>query len=294
MPAGPTAAVGTAVTNYTADSLANWIRDVWVPEIGIAAYEEMRIGNNFKRLPAPEGRVLYRKHANLGRNTMAIGGDGSNLTASGQVESVVQGLPQTSYVYVRTNQNAIVRMTQDPQDIFRRSIEMSLAEGVDVACGVKATDLTNIVGSSADNITEALLQDAIVRSATSMKMEFDPGQDELLFCMHPHQIDDVISISNWTNAQVRGDGETPVVKGMILRANGTRFVETGNIAQTGGNTFNNPIFRPNVTFGIGFNQEATVLYQEFLLEKRLIGWVDFALITCWDNYGVNFKTTIAA
>jgi hypothetical protein len=30
-----------------------------------------------------------------------------------------------------------------------------------------------------------------------------------------------------------------------------------------------------------------------LLEKRIVGWVDFALITCWDNYGVNFKTTVA-
>jgi hypothetical protein len=280
---------------YVPSDVAAWIRDVWQPEIGIAAYEEMRIGNNFKKLPAPEGKVHYRKHKNLTRNTLASTGDyAASLSPSGNEETEVTGLPQTSYVYVRTSMQTIARMMNNPVDIFRKSIEMSIAEGIDVACGVKTTDLTQLVGSSADNISEALLQDAIVKAARSMKSEFNPGSSDLIFCIAPEQIDDILSISNWTSAQIRGDGENPVVKGMIVRANGVKFIETGNIATTGGNTFNNPIFVPNVTFGIGYNQEPTVKVEEYLLEKRIVGWVDFALITCWDNYGVNFKTTTAA
>ena len=268
----------------------------------------MRIGNHFKRLQAPEGKVHYRKHLNLQRYTLAEGSIGTDYTAitgggvtpsgslipSGHTEIDITAVPQTSYIYVRTNINAIARMVNDPTDIFRRSVEMSLAEGVDYVCAGKAIDLTNVVGSNADNITEPLLQDAIVKAAVSMKMEFNPGQDELLFGMHPNQIDDILGIANWVQAQVRGDGENPVVRGMVLRANGVQFVETGNINSTGGNTYNNPIFVPNVTFGIGFNQEATVKMEDYLMEKRIVGWVDFAVLTLWDNYGVNYKTTIAA
>ena len=169
-----------ALTNgvYSTGDAAVWIREVWEPEIGIAAYEEMRIGNNFKRIQAPEGKVHYRKHANLQRYSFGGPGTdqgvGATLNSSGNVEVEVTGLPQTSYIYVRTNLNTIARMIQDPTDIFRQSVEMSLAEGVDVACGAKITDLTQIVGSAADNITEALLQDAIVKAAKSMKSQFTP------------------------------------------------------------------------------------------------------------------------
>lgn len=282
-------------TVYTVSQLDVWLRDVWIPEIGVAAYEEPRIGSHFKRIMAPEGIVHYRKHIGFSRSTFAAGShNDSGLTAQANDEIEVTGTPQTSYIYVRTTLPAIARMMNDPTDMFRKSMESSLQEGIDVACGVKATDLTNIVGSSADNITEALLQDAIVRAAVAMKEEFQPGVDELLFCFHPNQIDDVLAITNWTHAEKRGDGETPIAKGMILRANGVRFVETGNVAMTGSNTYNNPIFVPNKTFGIGFNQEATVKFEEQLMEKRLLGWVDFALLTMWENYGINYKTTIAA
>jgi hypothetical protein len=279
---------------YSASQLAIWLRDVWIPEIGVCAYEEPRIGSHFKRVMAPEGKVHYRKHIGFTTASFATGVDNDGLSPQANTEQEIVGTPQTSYVYVRTTLQAIARMMNDPSDLFRKSMESALAEGVDKACGNQCTDLTNLVGSSADNVTEALLQDAIVRAAVAMKEDFNPGVDELVFCFHPNQIDDILAISNWTHAEKRGDGENPIVKGMILRANGVKFIETGNVKMTGLNTFNNPIFVPNRTFGIGFNQEATVKMEELLMEKRLLGWVDFALLSMWADYGVNFKTTIAA
>lgn len=285
---------------YTATDINNWIRQVWQPEIGIATYEEMRVGNHFKRLEAPEGQINYRKHLNLQVNTLAAsshGADysaGAGLQASGSLEAVVSGTPQTSYVYVRVTLPAIARLMRDPTDIFRKSIEMALAEGIDVVCAALFADLTAVHGAYTDNITEAVLQDAVVSCAVNMKSDFTPGQTEVLFAFHPHQIDDILGITNWTHADIRGDGENPIVKGMILRANGVRFIETGNIDDNGGTGFINGIFKADKTFGIGYNQETTVKYEEYLLEKRLIGWVDFAVLTCWEDYGVQYRTTAAA
>src|SRR5262245_13100251 len=133
---------------YTPTQAANWTQEVWTPEINIAPYEEMRVEPTFKRLGKVGERVHVRKHANLARIQPADGTAliGSTVTFSGTTEAEVTGTPVTIYIVTVTNQNTIARMIQDPRDTFRRSIDMSIAEGVDVQCATKIDDLVNNVG----------------------------------------------------------------------------------------------------------------------------------------------------
>jgi len=279
---------------YTPTTAAAWIKEVWEPEIGIAAYEEMRIAPLFKRLKAVQGKVHFRKHANLARTAAAEGSALLGLTYSGTTEVQVTKQPNTTYIATAVNMNVIARMTEDPADTFRKSIEMSLAEGVDVACGTAIDDLVNVQGNGTVQVTEGTFLDALVVLGENAKSLFKPGTTRGAFCFHTRQIDDVIvSTQNWSQAQITGQSTTPISSGWLKSVYGVDMYETGNIQNVAG-AFHNGLFIPDLTFGIGYNQTPTIRSEERDLALLVIGWVDSAVITLWDIYGVDYNTTVAA
>ena len=280
---------------YTPTQAANWTQEIWTPEINIAPYEEMRIEPTFKRLGKVGEKIHVRKHANLARVQPS---DSTQLvdspTYSGTTEVEVTGTPVTLYVIAATNQNTIARMMNDPRDTFRRSIDMSLAEGVDVACAAKIDDLVAVVGGVGQNVTEATFLDGLVQLAASGKNSFVPGQTRGVFVFHTFQFDDVVdSTKGWNQYQIRGDQDVSVRTGMINRAYGIDFVESGNIQSIGG-VFHNGLYIPEFTFGIGYNAPITPS-----IEQRNLGWlvkgiVDFGVVTIWDVIGADYQTQTAA
>ena len=281
---------------YTPTQAVAWIKDVWEPEIGIAAYEEMRVAPFFKRLQAIAGTVHYRKHANLQRQALANGASArlEQLTFSGQAETQVTKTPQTSYIAVSTNLNTIARLMDNPSDTFRTSIEMSIAEGVDVVAATAFDDLVTVQGNGAAQVTEATFLDALVNLGEQAKSLWKPGTTRGVFIFHTRQVDDVlVSTQNWSQAQITGRNETPISSGWLKSVYGCDFFETGNIQNIGA-TFHNGLFVPELTFGIGYNQKPTIISQESGIAIVLIGWTDFAAMTLWDVYGVDYNTTVAA
>ena len=280
---------------YTPTQALQWLEDVWTPEIELAAYEEMRVEPFFRSLGKTGATIHLRKHANLARVEPLVGTSlVDTLIYSGAVEVDVEASPVTHYVAVAINLNTIARMMQNPQDTFRRSIEMSLGEGVDVECAKKFDDLVAVVGGVGQNITEATFLDAIVSLAEMAKGEFKPGTTKAVFVIHPRQIDDVIdSTKGWSQYQIRGDQGSPVSKGWLSSAYGVDFIESGNIQNIGA-LFHNGLFIPQKTFGIGYNQVPTVKMDSRNLGNLVIGMVDFAVMTAWDVYGVDYQTQTAA
>jgi hypothetical protein len=276
----------------TGASAAVWIQDRWRPGLAMAAYEKMKVAPHFDKLGSVGGKIHVMKFANLARNTLLGTTEGSNLSKSGQVEVEVTATPQTSYVFSEVNLNTIARMMFDPSDKFRSNIEMSIAEGVDVACAKLATDMVSVVvGSNAVGVTEATFRNLNSRLAESAKGYFEQGVTEPSFICHSRQIDDVMGDPAFTQYQYRGDG-TPLVKGWVLRAHGASFYNSGNIQNTAG-TMRNMLLIDGLTMGIGYNQTPDVKYEEFLLSKRIIGWTDFAVLTIWQEYGGRYDTTPA-
>lgn len=280
---------------YTPTQAINWTQDVWTPEINIAAYEEMRIEPTFLRLGKVGERVHVRKHANLARQTAADGTALINLTTySGAVEAEVTGTPTTIYIITVTNQNTIARMMQDPRDTFRRSIDMSIAEGVDVACALKIDDLVNIVGGVGQNVTEATFLDGMVVLAENAKGEFTPGKTKAVFVFHTRQLDDVIdSTKGWNQYQIRGDQDNAISNGMINSAYGFDFIESGNIQNVGA-LFHNGMYIPQKTFGIGYNMPITPSIEQRDFAWLVKGIVDFSAVTIWDVYGADYNTQTVA
>jgi hypothetical protein len=279
---------------YTPGSTSggNLTPQVWAREIEMAVYEPQVMAPLCKRLEKTGEQLHVRKFGTLGRTTPASTDALLNLTYSIGTDTEVTATPQTSYVALALNLNFLVRMLQDPTDEFRTAAESSVAEGIDVVVCTLADDLTTTVGGVGQNVTEATFLDGLVSLKNSAKQKAMPGNRVFIF--HHNQLDDVIpSTQNWTQYQIRGDGKSPVVTGELKEVYGFKLLESGNIQNVGA-LFHNPLFVPDHTFGLAYNQTPTVKVEERDLARLVICWADFAAVTIHSDRGVDYLTQVTA
>lgn len=283
------AVTGTAYQTTTGDK---FLPEEW-DAIDVLAYEEAVFYNKIT-----EHKRLYKKlhiplHANLSRNTLSAGSDGTGVTYSANTESEVTLSPGTTYIAVNTSIQMLDRMKEDPQDMFKRSMEMSIVEGIDSSVFSLVSALTtNTVGSGATQVSKSDITAAVQKLAAGAKMYFKPGQTDGIGILHVNQVNDFLSISDITNAQMRGGSETPITTGWIAKAFGVRWYESGNVNTSGGTAYN-VVFIPRA-FAISFNQKPKVRRQDFELAHRIYIHSDFGYGTVRDQYAVKLETASAA
>jgi hypothetical protein len=276
-----------------------WVREVWDTEIHFAASEEMRVLNHYKRLQAFEGKIHWPKHATFGVTALGVSGSktarGVGLNYNSISSDEVTAESTVTYCAVGTSKFAVARLARDPNDQFRKAVELALAEGADSYAAGFFTSLSQVLGGAGQNTSEATLLDGIANFAKVAKSRFTPGSTRLVYLFTPLQIDDVLSTTqNWSQYQMTGKADGPVSTGWLKSVYGVDFIETGSInLNAGNNTAANGLIMPDMTFGVGWNQETTVKYEEIELSNRIIGWNDFGCIELWDEYGMLYTTTSA-
>lgn len=274
---------------YTPTQLAAHIRKVWSKEIGLDASEEQVVVPHFKRLEKIEGELAYRKFGTLSANDLGNSTAGSGLTASGNTEVTVSATPATKYVMVVVNLNTAARCAFDPKTPLRTQAQASLYEQVDRTGAALGTGLTtNVVGGATRALDDPLIREAKRKLITSAKSAYKVGKKKFVCVIHPQEFENLDGIEAFYRADVRGDKENPLVSGAVYEVRGGYWMESGNIQQD--TVTRNLMFLPDETFGIGFNQEYAVKMEEYELVYKIIAWVDFGVMECWDQYAVLIQT----
>lgn len=274
---------------YTPTQLAAHIRKVWSKEIGLDANEEQVIVPKFKSLEKIEGELAYRKFGTLSTSSLSNSQSGEGLTRVGNTEVVVSATPQTEYVMTAVNLNTAARCAFDPKVPLRQQMEGALYERVDrVGAAMFGGLTTNVVGGAARTLDDALIREAKRKLITSAKSMYKVKKDKFACVIHPQDFENLDGIEAFYRADVRGDKENPLVSGAVYEVRGGYWMESGNILQD--TMTRNAMFLPGETFGIGYNQKYAVKLEEFELLIKLIAWVDFGTMECWDQYGVLMNT----
>jgi hypothetical protein len=274
---------------YTPTQLAAHIRKVWAKEIGLTANEEQVLAPNFKPLDTIEGELAYRKFGTLTTNSLANASVGESLTRSGQTEVTVPATPQTEYVCVVVNLNTVARCAFDPRTPLREQMEGALYERVDRVCAQVGTGLTtNIVGGAGTALSDPIIREAKRKLITSAKSAYKVKKQKFVVVIHPQEFENLDGIEAFYRADIRGDKENPLVSGAVYEVRGGYWSESGNILQD--TVTRNLMFLPKLAFGLGFNKKYAVKMEEFELVYKLIAWVDFGTMECWDEYAVLIQT----
>lgn len=269
----------------TVTQLNALIEQRWAPGLHSAAYNKMKIIPHFMDLGKSGRQMNYRKIANFLSQILTEGSQGGDgLTQTGNTEVAATGTPKSVYVYTAVTDNVVARITQgDVLGSYRDAIELALAEGADIEGGKLATDMTSVVsGNNATPISEATFREIIQNLAFSAKGNYEPGVTEPSFLVHTKQMKYIMGDPAFTQQQYRGDG-TPLIKGWLYRAHGANWYPTNNIVT--GTTTRNMLLLDDITMAVCWNLKARVKTQDFIAETRLVGMLDFAVFTPWQEYG---------
>ena len=267
---------------------AAWVNEVWAPMIDRGAYALAVLWPLISEKDPLHKKLHIPKHDVLTPATIAdtIDMSGLTLTFSANTETEFTKAPSTISLNVSVNANQIARMMVDPQDTLRTSIELAMGAKVDQDVAALFTAFTtNISGSYATPLDKSVILEAKSKVKAGAK-EYASAQ--INFAYHDLQDDSVMSIGDFVQAYVRGDGEKPAVAGKIIEAFGLRFVSTSNIQNAGGG-FNNAAFIERGLV-ISFNQKPTVKAQEDGLATWLLGWADYGTGTIRDAYNCLAKS----
>ena len=281
--------MGALDQTYTPTQLAAHIRKVWSKEIGLTASEEQVVVPHFKELEKIEGELAFRKFGTLTSNDLANATVASGLTASGNTEVTVSALPLTKYCMAVVNLNTIARCAFDPKVPLRKQMEASIYEQVDRTGAGLATGLSsNIVGAVDRDLDDPMIREAKRKLITSAKSAYKVGDTKFATIIHPNQFENLDGIEAFYRADFRGDKENPLISGAVCEVRGGYWFESGNIQVD--TVTRNLMLLPDMTFGIGYNQKYAVKMEEFELIYKLIAWVDFGVMECFDEYGVLIQT----
>jgi hypothetical protein len=152
----------------------------------------------------------------------------------------------------------------------------------------QASSLSQVTGGAQNN-DKALMLDALQTLVVSGKSAFKAGKTRAHFRIINTQFKASLTISDVSDASIRGDNQSGVTKGWISKLWNCSFDESGNVYTSGGIAFN-MLYLP-LAEAIAFTQKPMLLPpQSDELLIREIALMEFGVGEIFDEYGVVMKT----
>jgi len=273
---------------------ASALKSRWDAVFRTKANEEMTIANDFDTPAGVEmiGDTLYiRIVPAITAQTLAGTSEGTSPTYHTGTITRVSDTPTFGYGAVELPDHLITRLGQaDAAQLeakYRSQLLAALDVQVDYDAGGLGPGISTVKGPG--NFDKTQILDMQTSLATNAKDHYKAGQTECHLKYHPSQIKYVGNIAEFANANTRGGADNPNVKGVILKAWGMTFAETGNINLSAGNYWNMMFVRSFAV--LAWNRKPFVKpAQDFELTKRILAECDFCTLEVFDEDAVAFKS----
>lgn len=186
----------------------------------------------------------YGKQVNIGIISTAAdvalnagtAADLNSLTYENDVEDSKSITPSRIYAAIALGPDARTRFIRSEQ--FRKvkgeQLRAALAQAVDETGAALASSVSWTVGGAGQDLDDSLLASGIALLTKNAKEYFKPGKTKAYLCVTPMQVDDVITQSRWTNAEIRGDGASAVASGWVNDSYNITMQPSGNVYVNGG------------------------------------------------------------
>jgi hypothetical protein len=212
------------------------------------------------------------------------------LTWQTPVTSVGTLTPYGYYIAIAYDDVMRDSVELDMNAPLRTMLEDCAAEACDVTALQAVASLTQVVGDAATHPDLALVRSTIakLRIATNGKVDVRDGALQGVFdpCVEP----DLLSIPEMTQANYRGDGENPLVKGFFTKGSGINWNYTNSVYASGG--ANNCIFDPEA-FLIMWNTHPTAEKQRDGLSNLLLSYANFGVAVARNERAFALRTVTA-
>jgi hypothetical protein len=275
---------------------ASALKQAWDAVFHLKGFEEAAIVNDFDR---PQGvdatgstlniRILPAVTARTAGDTAQLGV--TDLTYETATILNVTDTPTFTYAIVGIPKNLSDRLggpdTAQLEAGYRKQMLGAIMAAVDADGGSLGSGISTVKGPG--NFDKSQILDCQTSLATNSKNHIVVGQTEVHLRYHPSQIKYIGNIAEFANANQRGDAANPNVKGVILKAWGMTFAETGNILFSGGFYWNMMFAK---TFAVlAYNQAPQIDgTEEYGFSTLIKGHADYLNVEVFDEDAVTFKS----
>lgn len=275
------------MTPGTAAAHANY--EVWARGVDDATYQNMLFIPRISEDQRPYSKSHIRKYARLTGNALSGTAVGTGLLYENPMGTEITYTPGTNYV-ATARQFGEDWMSNVPFDSDLGSeMESALAELSEQSACANIATLTQFRGGPTVDITAAEWRNAKAQLERNTNGKVRPGESTIYgildFAQEPH----IMSIPEFTNAEIRGDAENPQVKGIWNKAGGVMLMLT-SVLTTDVNGTHGCIWIP-MAFVIGWNARSQVVKQDEELQKRIIVANNFGSGVRHDLRAIGLRTS---
>jgi hypothetical protein len=150
---------------------------------------------------------------------------------------------------------------------------------------------TNFLGSNAYDIDAAGIRAGLAVLRTNALIEALIGSAQIFGLFYALQHDDVMSVPEFTHAEQRGDGQNPLVSGVIGKGNAIEF-EFSTLQANDPNGRHNPIWVRSA-FGYYYNSRPKAETQRYKKQTRVFADAQLAHNILFQQRFVDVRTKAA-
>jgi hypothetical protein len=264
-------------------------KEVWRKTVAPATYQDQIFIPRCEDMERPYSKGHARKYARM--SSVALGSSAvghTNLTYQDPLATEVTLTPAGVYVATAWSENEGA-MTDVPFDSdLARESEQAIAEGNDLTAMLNVATLTQFRGNGVADVDAALIRGAMGLLTTNTNGKVVPGETTVYCLLDTSQYSALMSIPEYTSAQLRGDSENPNVKGMWRNGGGVT-VSLTTVCPTDANGTHGVMWIPEA-FLIGWNVKTKVMNQGFELQNRVILYNNFGSTVMHDLRAVSLRT----
>lgn len=254
-----------------------------------AIYDKSRYLPRIKEHERGYGQLTVRKVTAASGSTIASTDDGTTVAFQGAGLTPVNMTPTWLYAAHQYPDSMRNQGGDEIDPALVKNLENAMAAYLDYTLLQNQAAFTNLIGNAALDVDAAIFRGAVAQLFNTGKMEAEPGDALIYGILGALQLDDVMSIPEFVNADQRGDGENPLVKGIVSKGYGvdmqfTTLLYSDASGQHGG-------IWTKKAVGYYFNKRIGIEKQRYLKSNRIMVDCEVASNVVYNDlgYGINHK-----
>lgn len=252
-----------------------------------AIYDRAKFLPRIKEYERGYGQLTVRKVAGASGSTVAATDDGTGPTFQTAGLNPVTMAPTWLFVGHQFPDSMRFRGGDEIDAALYQNCEDGLTAYLDYTLAQNIATLTGFVGDGAYDFDAAQYRNAVATLFNTGKVHAEPGASEIYGLLGALQLDDVLAVPEFTHADQRGGGETPLVKGMVSKGMGVNMDFT-TLLYNDGTQFHGGIWVKRC-FGHYFNKRIALEKQRYIKTNRLMADCEVASNVVYDQLGIGVR-----
>ena len=267
---------------------ANLTMQEWQSTIEGAVYDKMKFLPKTKERERGYATLNVRKMGRVSGQTLTTSETGTGMTLDTMAPTAVTMIPSW-YLTAHAYSDALGWTAGDGIDrAAADNVESGLAAYIETNYLAIVASLTNFLGNGAYDIDAAGFRAAVANLYNNSNGLAEPGTTSIYGLLGALQHDDAMSIPEFTSAEQRGDGQNPLVSGVIGKGNAVNLMFSTLLASDA-NGLHGVLWVPSA-FGYFYNSRPKGEKQRYLKQTRVMADAHLGFNIVHNGRAVDLRT----